>query len=69
MDVNLNELYRRLATDLLNSKCEIYGVRETLRWLIGADGNNPDYSKEELLALHFNEEDIDNIFEELRGED
>jgi len=69
MDVNLNELYRRLANDLLNNKCEMDGVKDTLRWLIGDDPNHPDYSKDELLALHFDEDDIDEIFAELRGED
>lgn len=69
MEINWNELYRKLANDLLDSKCEVDGVRDTLRWLIGDNPNQPDYSKEELLALHFDEDDIDEVLAEMKGED
>lgn len=49
---------------IIDNKCEIDGVRETIEELIdyGADENI-------LIAMNFDNDDIDNVFEERKNED
>ena len=64
-DVNMNELYRRIANDFINWMCEVDGVRGTIRFLMGDDGE--DITDDELLALHFDEDDIKAVREDLNN--
>lgn len=41
---------------LLDERCELYGVRNTICWLLDAG-----LTKEELLDLLFDEEDVDYV--------
>ena len=62
-DVNMNELYRRVANDFIDWMCEVDGVKSTIRFLMGDDGK--DITDDELLALHFDEDDIKAVREDL----
>lgn len=62
-DVNMNELYRRVANDFIDWMCEVDGVKSTIRFLMGEDGE--DITDDELLALHFDEDDIKAVREDL----
>lgn len=62
-DVNMNELYRRIANDFIDWMCEVDGVKSTIRFLMGDDGK--DITDDELLALHFDEDDIKAVREDL----
>lgn len=64
-DVNMNELYRRIANDFIDWMCEVDGVKSTIRFLMGDDGK--DITDDELLALHFDEDDIKAVREDLNN--
>lgn len=64
-DVNMNELYSRIANDYINWMCEVDGVRSTIRFLMGEYGE--DITDDELLALHFDEDDIKAVREDLNN--
>lgn len=53
-----------LLDDIIDNKCEMEGVRETIAYLISL----ADLTKEELLELNFDENDINIVMEENHNE-
>lgn len=49
--------YKELADLLLDHYCESWGVNETIYFLY----HTLEYNKDHILALNFNEEDIDRV--------
>lgn len=62
-DLNMFELYKKVAKAFIDRECETEGVRGTIRWLIGDDGD--ELTVEELLALRFKLEDIFAVKEDI----
>jgi len=52
-----------LANTLLDYMAEVYGVRETIKYLI-----EMDYSPDEVYSLAFSKEDIEHVIEDMKGE-
>jgi hypothetical protein len=52
-----------LANTILDYMAEVYGVRETIRYLL-----DMDYSPDEVYSLAFGKEDIEIVMEEMKGE-
>lgn len=47
-----------IMNDLLDDRVEMYGIRNTICWLL-----DRSFTKEYLLRLHFDEDDIDYVLE------